>query len=121
MRIRIRIQKLKLMRIHADPDTDPDPKPCRYHTYRTMVKRIGAVGDLDLNVIDRNVILRRGYVLDATAYLAHFPSRSRRQNFRQSFLLDLFVVRGYSEHFCANSEELQINKVGKIDQLFLKR
>jgi hypothetical protein len=57
----------------------------RYHTYRTVVKRVGAVGDLDLNVIDRNVILGRGHVLHATAYLAHFPSIFRRQNFRQSF------------------------------------
>jgi hypothetical protein len=105
-------------------DPDSDLQHCwkflflrhyQHHTtYRTVVKRVGAVGDLDLNVVDRNVILGRGHVLHATAYLAHFPSMSRRQNFRQSFLLDLFVVRGYSEHCnCANSEKIQINQVGK--------
>ncbi len=79
----------------------------RYHTYRTVVKRVGAVGDLDLNVIYRNVILGRGHVLHATAYLAHFPSISRRRNFRQSFPLDLFVMRGYAEHCSsANSEKI---------------
>jgi hypothetical protein len=81
----------------------------QHYTYRTVVKRVGAVGDLDLNVVYRNVILRRGHVLHASAYLAHFPSLSRRRNFRQRFLLDLFVVRGYAEHCsCANSEKIQI-------------
>ncbi len=84
-----------------------------------MVKRVGAVGDRDLNVVDRNVILGRGHVLHATAYLAHFTSNSRRQNFRQSFLLDLFVMRGYSEHCsCANSEKYKSTKWAKSINYF---
>ncbi len=121
----------------ADPDLDPHQNvldPQHYfkqkqnvnfrffkslRTYRTVVKRSGAVGDLDLNVIDRNVILGRGHVFHATAYLTHFPTRSRRQNFRQSFPLDLFVMRGYSEHcYCANSEKYKSTKWAKSIHYF---